>query len=339
MASMSRLPLSAYLSQALVAFLIEFDNTFEARTPHRTANFGGLSDTPFLVSHAMWAQILQYVPDRGIAPADLLKATGMSQKSLTGWVTRLSQWWGYLQVDKKLIRPTQGGLAALHTWRPLTAEIESRWETRFGAAVVQTLRSELLNVSSRISSTPGALPILGYGLICHPEGNPADGPNLDLPTLLSKLLLACAVQFEGEGELSLAISANILRLLTPEGVPLRDLSSRSGISREAVAMALGFLEKEAIAIAQPESPGSRHRILVPTEKGLKEQKRYGSNLAAWQSPFGEGIIAALAPIVLSPQLFEGLVAPKGCWRARQTLPETLPHFPMILHRGGFPDGS
>ncbi len=27
------------------------------------------------------------------------------------------------------------------------------------------------------------------------------------------------------------------------------------------------------------------------------------------------------------------------WRAKVPKPATLPHFPMVLHRGGFPDGS
>src|SRR5580658_808460 len=34
------LPLSALLSQALVAFTIEFDNEFEHQAPHRTTNHG-----------------------------------------------------------------------------------------------------------------------------------------------------------------------------------------------------------------------------------------------------------------------------------------------------------
>jgi len=37
MPAMRRLPLTALLSQALAAFIIEFDNQFEHRMPHRTA--------------------------------------------------------------------------------------------------------------------------------------------------------------------------------------------------------------------------------------------------------------------------------------------------------------
>lgn len=69
MVSMSGgLPLSALLSQALVAFVIEFDNEFEHRTPHRTSDHGatqGSPSAPWLVSMAMWMNFIRFVPDTG----------------------------------------------------------------------------------------------------------------------------------------------------------------------------------------------------------------------------------------------------------------------------------
>jgi len=41
---------------------------------------------------------------------------------------------------------------------------------------------------------------------------------------------------------------------------------------------------------------------------------------------------------LSP-LFKGLEPYPDGWRASVRKPDTLPHYPMVLHRGGFPDGS
>jgi hypothetical protein len=38
-------------------------------------------------------------------------------------------------------------------------------------------------------------------------------------------------------------------------------------------------------------------------------------------------------------LFAGLQPPAGGWRADVPAPERLPWFPMVLHRGGYPDGS
>jgi hypothetical protein len=47
---------------------------------------------------------------------------------------------------------------------------------------------------------------------------------------------------------------------------------------------------------------------------------------------------ASPPRSLSP-LFRGLEPYPDGWRASLRRPNTLPHYPMILHRGGFPDGS
>src|SRR5690348_6903370 len=60
------LPLSALLSQALVAFTIEFDNEAEHRLPHRTTSHGtsGPGDGAaklWLVSLAMWENCMRYV--------------------------------------------------------------------------------------------------------------------------------------------------------------------------------------------------------------------------------------------------------------------------------------
>ena len=40
-----------------------------------------------------------------------------------------------------------------------------------------------------------------------------------------------------------------------------------------------------------------------------------------------------------PVLFGGLEPYPDNWRASVRRPATLPHFPMVLHRGGYPDGS
>ena len=39
------------------------------------------------------------------------------------------------------------------------------------------------------------------------------------------------------------------------------------------------------------------------------------------------------------RLAAGLEPPPGGWRASLRRPATLAHYPMVLHRGGFPDGS
>ena len=39
------------------------------------------------------------------------------------------------------------------------------------------------------------------------------------------------------------------------------------------------------------------------------------------------------------RLFEGLRPYPDGWRSSVRKPEILPHYPMVLHRGGFPDGA
>ena len=76
-----RLPLSALLSQALVAFTIEFDNEFEHRTPHRTTDHGGSPSDPWLVSMVFWQMLMRFVPADGISAREFQRLTGLSERS------------------------------------------------------------------------------------------------------------------------------------------------------------------------------------------------------------------------------------------------------------------
>ena len=68
-AEVALLPLSALLSQALVAFTIEADNEAEHRMPHRTTDDGASPDAPpgapWITSLLMWANCLRHLPDDG----------------------------------------------------------------------------------------------------------------------------------------------------------------------------------------------------------------------------------------------------------------------------------
>jgi hypothetical protein len=80
-------PLPSLLSQALVAFTIEFDNEAEHRLAHWTTG-AGRSDGPrgatWLVSQVMWANVLQYVDDEGVR-VDELMARVADQSALAEW--------------------------------------------------------------------------------------------------------------------------------------------------------------------------------------------------------------------------------------------------------------
>ena len=116
-------------------------------------------------------------------------------------------------------------------------------------------------------------------------------------------------------------------------------------------MALGILEKHHLAVAEAD-PGTRGRVVRLTDAGRAAQRRLLNLLDAvderWTARFGPSVVgdvrAALEPLAgerrphRSP-LLDGLTPYPDGWRASRPMPDVLPHFPMVLHRGGFPDGS
>jgi hypothetical protein len=112
-----RLPLTALLSQVLVAFTIEFDNEFERQMPHRTTRHGSTAGAggrrgPWLVSMVMWSNCMQYVPEEGIAVRELARRARITDKSMRLVLTRMGAWWGYLVAEPPHVRPTPAGVAS-----------------------------------------------------------------------------------------------------------------------------------------------------------------------------------------------------------------------------------
>jgi DNA-binding MarR family transcriptional regulator len=368
------LPLHALLSQALVAFTIEFDNEAEHQLPHRTTEHGstGGFHTPWLVSLAMYANCMQHIGPEGITIGDLVRRA----RAMTNFrgMTR----WGYITLrpgpeskSKKpdatwLVNATAGGRIAQEVWRPQFDVIENRWRERFGNQEIIELRDSLQTIVAQLDpSLPDCLPILGYGLgnsllkkkttkkkrtdqISRESESPA---TLPLSALLSKVLLTFAIEFEFESDVSLAICANVLRLIDKDVIRLRDLPTMSGVSTESISMATTFLKGQGYATVETDPSGRPTKILRLTAKGKKAKATYPRLIfeieARWQERFGKTSIENLRNALQdlagdstsqSP-LFVGLTPYPENWRAKVPKPETLPHFPMVLHRGGYPDGS
>ena len=108
-------------------------------------------------------------------------------------------------------------------------------------------------------------------------------------------------------------------------------------------MALGILQKKHVAVLEEDST-SRGKVARLTAKGRQAQDAYRKLIGAveerWNSRFGEDI-AQLRDVLtrLAGGLFLGLEPYPDGWRASVPQPAVLPHYPMVLHRGGFPDGS
>jgi len=356
----SLLPLATLLSQVLVAYTIEFDNEFERLMPHRTTTAKPAKaprGTPWLVSLAMYANFLRFVDDAGIPAPELLARTRLSQERFNFYRARLGRWWGYLQVGSDaIVRPTAAGSRARAIWAELFDVIEARWRTRFGAADVDRLKTALRSLVARCDrALPDYLPILGYGLFSEADvtgGVEHEVDALPLPALLSKVLLAFALDFERQSELSLAICANVLRLLDAEGAAVRALPALAGVSKEAMTMALGYLEKRGaitIETGDAEKPHKMARLTAPGRRALAAYRERLSLIEErWRAGYGEAVLRELRESLerivgnaddSAARLFEGLSPHAGGWRASLRPLTTLPHYPMVLHRGGFPDGA
>jgi DNA-binding MarR family transcriptional regulator len=350
------LPLPTLLSQTVVAFTIEADNEFERLMPHRTTSHGSTADGrhgTWLVSLAMWFNCLRYVGETPILVRELENLAGMPTN-----VDGMRRW-GYVTVESApddhrakppqgdlLMRVTRAGRKAQQLWAPLPGLVEQRWRERFGAAEIDRLRESAAAIVGRLDDDlPDYLPIIFHGLftkVSRRPRNSGDVTALPLIVLLAKALLEFGLEYDGQSDVALAIGANVLRVLDAEGVPTRELPRRAGVSKQAISMALGVLGKRDLAAEEPREPGSRTKIVRLTAEGLRAKDEYRQRLAAieerWRARFGadvDALRAALTPMADAP-----LVAPNPTgWRAAVRQPNTLPHYPMVLHRGGYPDGA
>jgi hypothetical protein len=365
-------PLPALLSQLLVAFTIEFDNASEQRIPHRSAvgpAAGGAG--PWLVSQAMWANFLRFVDGRE-APLEELK--GPARMTNFAGLRR----WGYLRVGpepRRVVRLTAAGEQAAEIFRPLAGEIEDRWTKRFGTPEIAALRDALgtvLNHADR--ALPRYLPVTAVQVL-RPVTWWADvreDPGaLDLSALMAQVLLLFNHGYERvpksrgtgndrpAGMLALPVAANALRVLRPlDGVPIRDLPRLAGVAREQIAGSMKLLSRLELVIQEPDPSGRGKRALL-TSAGADAQERYRRVVAAvvdgWRSRFGssvvDGLVSALSAVRgQSSALADGLTPEPSGWRANPPYTSLtkalladpaagLPHYPMVSHRGGYPDGS
>ena len=113
----------------------------------------------------------------------------------------------------------------------------------------------------------------------------------------------------------------------------------------------GYLEKVGCVTIEPVPSPDRGQRVRLTARGRHAQQ-YANTLVStvetdWQIRFGTDAVrslrSSLEPLVgdgsAQSPLFGGLTPYPDGWRAAVRAPSTLPHYPMVLHRGGYPDGS
>ena len=368
-------PLPTLLSQALVAHTIELDNEAEHQLPHRTTRQQDPDterDGPWLVSFALYANVLQYVDADDVTVA-ALRARARTKQLLLGGLLR----WGYIILtppagqplrkppqDDATVRARQAGLRAREVWSPLSALVDDRWRRRLGAPVIDRLDRALRAVFDALSIEPPAyLPVIhptqGGKVDAAPAARRHDGRT----HRGSQRAARCRRSSAGSctpsrstsrrsARISLAISANTLRVLDASGTRLGDLprSDRRvpGGQRHVRRMA-GTPRLRRDRAGHHGAPGQGRPADAERREGTAEvppgPARHGGVLADQVRRGRHGRPPGCArghrgrrDVRASP-LAPGLVPYPDNWRARVRRPEILPHHPMVLHRGGYPDGS
>jgi hypothetical protein len=353
-----RAGLTELLSRLLVAFTVEFDGVAEQRIEHRRGNI----DAVWLASQAMWANFLQFIPADGV-PLDRLASLVpiINMPGLRRWrYVRLEpDPAGRRPAPDTVVRKTRQGARAAAAWSGLADEIEQRWRTRFGSDTVTRLSAAL----ARIDTEPATpyLPVANFGdgmRSDHARGVSAAGP-VDLSVQLSHVLLALTLDYESRSQLSLPLVADVLVHLSERDSPVPYVVAASGVSKVAVNVLLGFLQRRGLSVL---SSQQRRRLVRLTGAGMEAREQHLFILNGQRKRHRErygavvGELSAAARAILdarevdgTPRLAEGLRPLPGSWRARPSYlaqteafvadPWRLPAQPMVLHRGGYPDGS
>ena len=259
-------PLTAQLSAALTAFTIEADNEAERRVEHHTTDDGGPRRSVWLTSLAMWFNCLRGLRDGELTVAELERRARMST-NLDGM-----RRWGYITIDGigrvprgttrpkpkpgSLLALTERGRAAAQVWAPLPEEIERRWRERFGAppsrSSARRCAGRARRHRTRCRTSCRSARCTGSGSRTQRRATTARARRrrrrgrltaLPLISLLARVLLVLALDYERDAKLALGVQLNGLRVLDGEGVAVRDLPARSGVAKAAIAMIVSRLER------------------------------------------------------------------------------------------------
>jgi hypothetical protein len=147
---------------------------------------------------------------------------------------------------------------------------------------------------------------------------------LPLPVLLSRVLLAFALDFERESRTPISLCANTIRVLSDEPIPEAEIPKRTGCSAETAG--IGWQHKPYIIVERDPARG-RGKFVRLSEAGIKAQKEYHSIARdieeKWKERFRTAtkeIRGSLTTLLKRGELSEGLKPPPGTTRAGAQTP-------------------
>lgn len=331
MPSPSREPLSALLSQVLVAYTVELDCEFERRIL-KTQNSGAR------LSLVIWLNLLRFLADGPVSVRTLASRALAAEEQIKHQLGCLERW-GFilLQSGKRAgfgsgrgiradwpVRLSPSGERAVKIWPELIPEIDAHWSRRFGNDATR-LRRVLEAIAHRIDlELPQGLP---GAILKLPEFAPRTSPpedGLPLPVLLSRVLLAFALDFERDSRTPISLCANAIRVLNDEPLPEAEIPKRTGCSKETSG--IGWQLKPYIIVEANPARG-RGKFVRLSEAGLRTQHKYYRFADEIEENWSERFTGAtielresLMSLLNRTQLSEGLKPPPGTIRAGAETP-------------------
>lgn len=324
-------PLSALLSQILVAYSVELDCEFERRmlrTQSRSAR----------LSLVIWLNVLRFLTDGPVTVRALASRALAGEAGARAGLGCLERWGVVaLQPGKRAgfgsgrgirgdwpVRLTTSGETAVGIWPDLIPEIDARWAKRFGEDGTR-LRGSLEAIEQQIDlELPQGLPVAILKLPQFGPRKSAAEDGLPLPVLLSRVLLGFALDFERESRAPISLCANAIRALGDEPVPEAEIPKRTGCSEETAG--IGWQHKPYIVVERDPGRG-RGKFVRLSEAGIRAQQEYYSRTREieeeWKKRFGaatKAIRESLTAVVKRGEVSDGLKPPPGTTRAGAQIP-------------------
>jgi hypothetical protein len=179
---------------------------------------------------------------------------------------------------------------------------------------------------------------------------------------------------DGPWLVSMVMFENCLRFVADEPITVGELQVRARTGTNLDGMRRwGYITIDGTAKKVHENRTGPGAVLRATARGLRARQAWlplaGFVEERWRERFGAAelgrlraclvelvsqldpglpdVLPILGPALFSrgpdpaqaPPLFRALEPYPDNWRAQVRPPATLPYYPMVLHRGGYPDGS
>ncbi len=304
----SATPLPTLLSHALIAFTEEYAHLA-----------GDDLSQPHL---AVWANVLRVIDDDGLAERELGAKAILAKRAVRVAVRDLAAqgWLHVVPATKagglKMLHLTARGRGARDAGKHLAESVERRWRRRFGAALIDGLRTSLATAANAVDvELPWYLTAYGPtdgnitgGLYLREQPGPpripargeewpvvlrrSDTGNQPLFALLSIALAAFAIDYERERLGDLRTGSTLLQRLPDTGAPL-EVVRDDGV----VGSGRSTPERHLVVVVEQPVRGAATRLVYPTPKSRRSRDAYPALVQeverGWQARLGGGMMAAL----------------------------------------------